>query len=80
MWLDVGAQICPVRYQTKACTREHSIYLYKHAVLVQSSTVGIYGTKSFSFHQDVLSLSVVNNSCSSAALGAATIMLEVHVH
>ena len=46
-------------------------------VLVQSSTVGIYGTKSFSFHQDVLSLS---NSCSSAALGAATIMLEVHVH
>ena len=54
--------------------------MYKHAVLVQSSTVGIYGTKSFSFHQDVLSLSVVNNSCSSAALGAATIMLEVHVH
>ena len=41
--------------------------LYKHTVLVQSSTVGIYGTKSFSFHQDVLSLSVVNNSCSSAA-------------
>ena len=40
-------------------TRAHSIYLYKHVVLVQSSTVGIYGTKSSSFHQDVLSLSVV---------------------
>ena len=24
MWLDVGAQICPVRYQTKACSRAHS--------------------------------------------------------